>query len=196
MGNLLMDRFAQLAPLSIVQRAGHVLFWPIAVSQYAMFRFGLIDWYSEITRTENGGKLILGGLPWPAYTRRLLFEKEKVNAILNLVSETRPSQFDPNVVVQKHVPMTDFVHPFSEDVKSGVCFIDDQLKQGKTVYVHCRAGKGRSATVVMCWLVSRMGMTPETAQWFLEKKRPQVLSNLKNREVVKQFANITQDTKA
>lgn len=196
MGNLLMDRFSQIAPPLIVQWAGHILFWPIAVSQYAMFRFGLIDWYSEITTTQNGGKLIIGGLPWPAFTQRLLFEKEKVNAILNLVSETRPSEFDTNVVVQKHVPMTDFAHPIIEDVETGVRFIDDQLKQGKTVYVHCRAGKGRSATVVMCWLVSRMNMTPETAQSFLGKKRPQVLSNLKDRDVVKQFANTKQDTKA
>ena len=31
--------------------------------------------------------------------------------------------------------------------------IDDQLENGGNVYVHCWGGKGRTGTVVGCWLI-------------------------------------------
>ena len=40
--------------------------------------------------------------------------------------------------------------------------IDDALDQGKTVYLHCWGGVGRTGTVVGCWLV-RHGMTGQPA---------------------------------
>jgi hypothetical protein len=39
----------------------------------------------------------------------------------------------------------------------------------------------------MCWLVSRIHMNPQTAQEYLESRRPQILGSLKDREVVLQF---------
>ena len=48
--------------------------------------------------------------------------------------------------------------------------IDDAIENGKTVYVHCWGGVGRTGTVVSCWLV-RHGHTGEAAlrqvsEWF------------------------------
>lgn len=40
--------------------------------------------------------------------------------------------------------------------------IDDALGQGKTVYVHCLGGLGRTGTVIGCWLV-RHGRTGDAA---------------------------------
>ncbi|GMH30508.1 hypothetical protein Nepgr_032351 [Nepenthes gracilis] len=34
---------------------------------------------------------------------------------------------------------------------------------GKTTYVHCKAGRGRSTTVVLCYLVELKHMTPDAA---------------------------------
>ena len=128
--------------------------------------------------------MILGGLPWPLATRKNLIETENVSAVINLVSE-KPVEFA--VEKRMDVPLMDFAHPEYRDVLPAVEFLDTCVKEGRTVYVHCRAGKGRSATVVMCWLVGRVGMTPESAQEFLEKKRPQILNNLYEREVVEKF---------
>lgn len=33
-----------------------------------------------------------------------------------------------------------------------ICFIE-HVKSGKTTYVHCKAGRGRSTTIVLCYLV-------------------------------------------
>jgi atypical dual specificity phosphatase len=179
-----MDRFALTAPKSVVRLAGHVLFWPIALSQHVMHRLGWFAWYSEIVKLPNGGRLLLGGLPWPRSMCSQLLETEKVDRVVNLVSEKK---IDLPSVKTLHVPMEDFLHPNIDQVRSAVNFLESSLIEGKTVYVHCRAGKGRSATVVMCWLVAHMHMSPESAQEFLLKKRPHVLSNLKDRDVVHQF---------
>ena len=190
LGNNFMERFALVAPTSVVKFAGHLLFWPIACSQHVLYRLGLFPWYSEITRTPSGGRLLLGGLPWPAIMRHQLTEKERVSSVVNLVSE-KPVFWEPERKIKEFkVPMTDFVHPDIEEVQSAVKYIDNELQEGRTVYIHCRAGKGRSATVVMCWLIAHMGMSPEAAQEFLLRKRPQVLDNLKDRDVVKQFFKI------
>ncbi|KAJ6695977.1 DUAL SPECIFICITY PROTEIN PHOSPHATASE DSP8-RELATED [Salix koriyanagi] len=47
--------------------------------------------------------------------------------------------------------------------------------QDKTTYVHCKAGRGRSTTIVICYLVHHMQMTPDAAYNYVRSIRPRVL---------------------
>ena len=49
--------------------------------------------------------------------------------------------------------------------------------RGELTYVHCKAGRGRSTTLVLCYLIKQAGMTPEEAFAYVRSRRPQVLSN-------------------
>lgn len=40
--------------------------------------------------------------------------------------------------------------------------------------MHCKAGRGRSTTLVICYLVRELGMSPQEAYAFVRQKRPQV----------------------
>ena len=40
--------------------------------------------------------------------------------------------------------------------------------------MHCKAGRGRSTTLVICYLIRQMCMSPEEAYEFVRTKRPQV----------------------
>lgn len=184
-GNNFMDKWAQIGPRSLVGLSGHLLFWPIVYSQFCLSKLGMFPWYSQIyTDPTSGGKLLLGALPWPSSMRSHLCEIEHVSAVLNLVGEQTSGAWSANSL---RIPMKDFVHPTFAQVEPGVLFIDQMVRSGNTVYVHCRAGKGRSATVVACWLVAKMGHTPESAQAYLLARRPQILTTLSTRSVVKEF---------
>lgn len=47
-----------------------------------------------------------------------------------------------------------------ETVARVIAMIDDALEAGHVVYLHCRAGIGRSATLAACWLANR-GAAPD-----------------------------------
>ncbi len=55
-------------------------------------------------------------------------------------------------------PIPDHGVPADRQTMSRIlALLDDALEAGHCVYVHCRAGIGRSATVAGCWLASRPG---------------------------------------
>ena len=53
-------------------------------------------------------------------------------------------------------------------------FCAEHAQRGELTYVHCKAGRGRSTTLVLCYLIRQMQMSPEEAYAFVQAKRPQV----------------------
>ncbi|KXS14475.1 phosphatases II [Gonapodya prolifera JEL478] len=58
---------------------------------------------------------------------------------------------------------------------------------GKSVYVHCKAGRSRSAAVVLAHLISRYRLTLEEALAILIRKRPQVSPHIQAMPSVRRF---------
>ncbi|GKV06745.1 hypothetical protein SLEP1_g18593 [Rubroshorea leprosula] len=46
---------------------------------------------------------------------------------------------------------------------------------GRTTYVHCKAGRGRSTTIVLCYLVQHKHLRPAAALDYVRSRRPRVL---------------------
>jgi atypical dual specificity phosphatase len=63
--------------------------------------------------------------------------------------------------------------PPLEDLHRGVAFIAEHASTGR-VYIHCKAGRGRSTTLLLCYFIEQAGMTPSTAFELIKRKRPQV----------------------
>lgn len=59
--------------------------------------------------------------------------------------------------------MVDHLEPSIDQLERAVQFISTHVSAGESVYVHCKGGHGRSAAVVLCWLVAN-GMQPRQAQ--------------------------------
>ena len=67
-----------------------------------------------------------------------------------------------SIAHERH-PITDLSVPRSRDEMIAILdAIDEALDDGRTVYLHCWGGVGRTGTVVGCWLV-RHGRTGEEA---------------------------------
>ncbi|MEM6690507.1 MAG: phosphatidylglycerophosphatase and protein-tyrosine phosphatase 1 family protein [Planctomycetota bacterium] len=96
--------------------------------------------------------------------------------------------YERHGIEQFHMPTTDFTHPQIEDVRRAVDFIQSHVERGHVVYIHCKAGRARSATVAMAWLMAHREMTPDEAQRHLLDKRPHVNPNIAQRPVIQTYA--------
>lgn len=112
-----------------------------------------------------------------------------VTGVINMCEEfTGPvAEYDRLGIEQLWLPTTDFQHPSLEMVDRGAEFIERHKQHGGQVYVHCKAGRARSATVVLWWLVRFGKMTPEAAQKKLQEVRPHVHRRVYKRPVIREL---------
>jgi len=135
-------------PLSAI--VSKVLFWPtlpITVSR----RIG--KWATPIDDT-----VVLGGAPFGFvnYPERL-YNDYGVRGVINMCEEYGgpAKKYEQMGITQLRLPTTDHFVPSVEDLQSAVEFIQEYEARGERVYVHCRAGHGRSAAAVFAWLLSK-----------------------------------------
>lgn len=135
--------------------------------------------------------LILGALPFSHDVPALA--AEGVRGVINTCEEYAGPEkaYERSGIAQLRLPTIDFTHPSLESVERGVAFIDEHVATGHSVYVHCKAGRARSATVAICWLVASRGLPLAEAQQLLLAKRPHVNARLASRPVVQEFCAIT-----
>jgi hypothetical protein len=69
--------------------------------------------------------------------------------------------------------IVDFGCPTPEQMSKTLDLIDAELERGEVVYVHCWGGRGRTGTVVGCWLV-RHGSSGEEALATIKSLREHV----------------------
>ncbi|SMP53977.1 atypical dual specificity phosphatase [Neorhodopirellula lusitana] len=112
-----------------------------------------------------------------------------VGAVVNTCEEYAGPvvEYGEHGIVQLHIPTTDFTAPSLADVETAVQFVQEHVERGEVVYIHCKAGRARSATVALCWLVAHRGMSADEAQALLLAKRPHIHPRLPARQVVQDF---------
>ncbi|BDA48928.1 probable phosphatidylglycerophosphatase and protein-tyrosine phosphatase at N-terminal half [Coccomyxa sp. Obi] len=129
-------------------------------------------WWDKITE-----HVILGALPFASMLET--FQDKGVRAVVTLNEDFEvfisSEQYKENGINHLHIPTVDYLYaPPLKDLHRGVQFIAEQAAAGEVTYVHCKAGRGRSTTLVICYLVREMHMSPQDAYAFVRQKRPQV----------------------
>jgi protein-tyrosine phosphatase len=76
-------------------------------------------------------------------------------------------------VVYKRLPIQDWLTPSHEKMFEILETIDGALSEGKNVFLHCYGGKGRTGTVVGCYLV-RHGTPGDRALELIQKLRKDI----------------------
>jgi len=78
---------------------------------------------------------------------------------------------DGHQIPQMHLSMRDHTTPSIAEIDEVVDFMDAQIRAGNKVYIHCKAGKGRSSTILVCYLMKHKGYRKEDAVALINKKR-------------------------
>ena len=100
--------------------------------------------------------------------------KQDISAILTLTTSSLSNEvISNNSVTYKHVPVVDHSLPSIDNLVESVKFINECMSNNKPVVVHCRAGIGRTGTVLGALLITS-GMSVESSVKEVRKKRPGV----------------------
>jgi len=166
-----------------VRLIARVLFLPTLSWNFLLGRvLHVRHWWDEIDDA-----VVMGALPFARDVPAL--QRLGVGAVVNTCEEYAGpvAAYARAGIVQLRIPTFDFTPPTLEDVMRGVEFMQQQIGQGRRVYVHCKAGRARSGTVVLCWLIAARGLTPDAAQDLILERRPHAYRFLARRTVVQQF---------
>nr|XP_036871951.1 phosphatidylglycerophosphatase and protein-tyrosine phosphatase 1 isoform X1 [Manis javanica] len=143
-----------------VREAGlaRLLFYPTLL--YTLFRGKMPgrarrEWYHRIDHV-----VLLGALPLRSITRRLV-QDENVRGVITMNEEyeTRflcnsSKEWKKVGVEQLRLSTVDMTGiPTLADIQKGVQFALKYQSLGQCVYVHCKAGRSRSATMVAAYLI-------------------------------------------
>lgn len=97
--------------------------------------------------------------------------KQGVKSILTLTEKKLPDSW-LDKICYKHVPMLDHNPPPLASLEEAVDFIQEQIKSGNPILVHCAAGKGRTGTVLAAYLIKYVGTSLDEAVNYIRKIRP------------------------
>lgn len=158
------------------------------------------DWWNPITKD-----IILGGIPLGSDHAGRLQQQEEIGAVLTMLEDfelekgaVQPisgEQWKQRGINHCHIQAVDFIGVPAEKIHEGVQFLEEQIKDGKKVYVHCKAGRGRSVAIVLAYLLKQNynGKMIDFQHAYTEvhdlvkAKRPQINLNANQRQTIQEY---------
>lgn len=183
-----------------------------AISSEEAASSGFVDYYKKLkyeaslayTKYSSNGvwwshiapfKLYLGALPLKNEGHLERISELGVTRVLSMVENFEIEDGWLNIPVKKedweekgievmHIEAVDFLPLKWEEIDCGVDYLAEMLENGETVYVHCKAGRGRSATIVIVYLMKFHHLSFDEAYKFVHEQRPQINLNIQQKEAI------------
>lgn len=140
--------------------------------------------YSQITENIFIGSDLCKGMSCPVHGAE--FEKLGILVEINLSAEKKETPPD-GIDIYSWIPVGDGHAPTQEQLDIGTAIINEAVKNGKNVYVHCKNGHGRSPTMVAGYFVRYQGKTVDEAVAMILHKRGEVHLEFAQREALGKF---------
>ncbi|XP_041008104.1 phosphatidylglycerophosphate phosphatase PTPMT2-like [Juglans microcarpa x Juglans regia] len=181
------------AKRALVGAGARILFYPTLF--YNVLRNKIeaeFRWWDEVDQY-----LLLGAVPFPKDVPRL-----KLLGVGGVITLNEPYEtLVPTTLYHEHeidhlvIPTRDYLFaPSFVDINRAVEFIQENASCGRTTYVHCKAGRGRSTTIVLCYLVRYKHMTPIDALEYVRSRRPRVLLAPSQWKAVQDYSKLQTST--
>jgi len=159
-----------------------VTFWWAADHLVRLLSGAPIRRVSQITpQLHVGGQYRRRG--WPTLAAR------GITAVVNLRLEFDDNHHGIAPPRYLHLPTVDDEAPTLAQLRQGVSFIAEEIGGGGGVYIHCKSGVGRAATMAAAYLVST-GLTPDQAWERLRQNRPFIRPTAPQIAQIERFAEV------
>ncbi|XP_037553649.1 phosphatidylglycerophosphatase and protein-tyrosine phosphatase 1 [Nematolebias whitei] len=166
-----------------------LLFYPTLGYNVLMEKVSSRRWFDRVD-----GTVLLGALPFRSMTKQLV-ETENVRGVVTMNEEFETKYFCNSAeewraagVEQLRLSTVDLTGvPSLENLHSGVEFVLQHRQRGTSVYVHCKAGRSRSATLAAAYLIRLHNCTPEEACQRLASVRPHILVRSAQLEMLRKY---------
>jgi atypical dual specificity phosphatase len=138
------------------------------------------SWFEHFGFAEVGDGLVMGAYPQDGDDVAALVDAG-ITRIFNLVQDV---EYEPGArdactlalaeagIQERRVELVDFGSLSTEQIEDAAQAVLAWLEQGERVYVHCRAGWQRSATIVAAIVTLREGVMPWVALDILRERKP------------------------
>ncbi|MCB1082187.1 MAG: dual specificity protein phosphatase family protein [Chlamydiia bacterium] len=90
-------------------------------------------------------------------------------------------------ITTTQISAPDFYGLSAENIRLGVNDLRLALSRGEVVYIHCKAGRGRSASIVVAYLMEDHGYSLEQAISFVKQYRPDINLNEEQQQAIKNY---------
>jgi hypothetical protein len=148
----------QVAPIPLFMLVRSLLSSPFSVipgvhaGNSAFSLSSRFHYYDKIFTSRPGVHIFLGGLPAPSHLDEL--HRQGVRGVVNCCEEFSgwTSQMKRLGIQQHSLNVVDYCTVPEDKLAAAVVFIRDQFERGFSVYIHCKAGVGRSGTVAVAYL--------------------------------------------
>ncbi|KAI3727439.1 hypothetical protein L6452_16052 [Arctium lappa] len=173
----------------LVGAGARALFYPTLLYNVVRNKFQAeFRWWDQIQEF-----LLLGAVPFPTDVKRL-----KDLGVHGVITLNEPYEtLVPTSLYKAHgidhlvLPTRDYLFaPSIDDICQAVNFIHGKTLLKQATYVHCKAGRGRSTTIVICYLVQHRHMSPDVAYAFVRSIRPRVLLASAQRQAVQEYYHL------
>ncbi len=160
-------------------------------------RYAISMLYTELTQEHwwdriGDLKLFLGAIPLydKGHLQQLL--ELRVNHVISLLEPfeldgtlwhfpVSPGMWQKNGVETSFIRAEDYNGLTFAQLHEGIELLHRELSAGKAVYIHCKGGRGRSASVVIGYLMRYHHMSFEQAHTYVKHYRPRINLNPKQR---------------
>ena len=94
-----------------------------------------------------------------------------VDSVVTMTEDPLPDEWTRKIAYL-HVPTPDLTAPGMDDIDAAVEFVHDQIRNDRSVMVHCAAGMGRAGTILACYFVKYRNLSATAAIEKIRNERP------------------------
>jgi len=181
----------KLLPKSISKIVSKIFFFP-TFPITALMRIN--NYWTIIDDT-----LILGCAPMAFLGHPKKLYNLGVRNVINMQTEYDgpTSSYNEIGITQLRLPTVDHFEPSLEYINQAIKFISQKKERGEKVYVHCKAGHGRAASIALCWMIhENFGkLEPKELNTILSEKRKVRKTLYKQSNIVKYYQQLLNEKK-